>query len=165
MQDVMLQNIESDLEDLNNTRDFVKLARSQTFDFVTKDSKDLQEFFMGHNMTAVSLQSLFSLPLSTFLNEGLKNLEDKIRDKEAEMNALIHKTKNQLWEDDLKAFEEEWQKEEASWKSDTMSQVCPICEPEEEIDIGPSVKPKRTITLPSRYDGFDMGDIKKGSKK
>jgi hypothetical protein len=74
MQNVMLQNIESDLEDLRKTREFVNLARSQTFDFVTKDSKDLQEFFIGQNIAVVSLPSLLSLPLSTFLNEGLKNL-------------------------------------------------------------------------------------------
>jgi hypothetical protein len=143
MQDVMLQNIESDLMDLKNTRNFVKLARSQTFDFVTKDSKDLQEFFIGHNIAAVSLQSLLSLPLSTFLNEGLQKLEDKIQDKEEEKNALSNKTETQLWEDDLNTFEKEWQKEEASWKSDTMSQVCPICETRS--------RPKRNAKKPLRY--------------
>ncbi|KAK2398556.1 DNA topoisomerase [Trifolium repens] len=141
--DVMLQNIESDLMDLKNTRNFVKLARSQTFDFVTKDSKDLQEFFIGHNIAAVSLQSLLSLPLSTFLNEGLQKLEDKIQDKEEEKNALSNKTETQLWEDDLNTFEKEWQKEEASWKSDTMSQVCPICETRS--------RPKRNAKKPLRY--------------
>ncbi|XP_045800051.1 DNA topoisomerase 2-like [Trifolium pratense] len=123
----MSTKIESDLEDLISTRNFVEFARNQKFDFVTKDSKDLQEFFMVHNVADVSIRSLLSLPLSNFLNEGLRKLEDKITEKEKEKNALIFKKETQLWEDDLNAFEVAWKKEEASWeKSDTMS--CPICD-------------------------------------
>ncbi|GAU42668.1 hypothetical protein TSUD_398740 [Trifolium subterraneum] len=101
--DVMLENIESDLVDTKNTIEFVKLARGRKFDFFTKDIKDLQGVFIGFD----DYQSLLSLPLSTFLNEGLKKLEDEIRDKEAEKNALFNKTETQLQEDDLNTFKEE----------------------------------------------------------
>ncbi|CAJ2675445.1 unnamed protein product [Trifolium pratense] len=58
----MSAKIESDLEDLINTRNFVELAKNQKFDFVTKDSKDLQEIFIVHNVVTF-LSGLFYLYL------------------------------------------------------------------------------------------------------
>ncbi|CAJ2675450.1 unnamed protein product [Trifolium pratense] len=156
--DVMLQNIESDLIDMENTKKFVMLARSRKFDFLTEDSKDLRKICMDHNIAADSIQSLLSLPLSAFSNEGLKKVEDKIQEKEEEKNALFNKTEIQLWKDDLDTFEEEWQKEEASWKSDTMSQACPICEPpiNSNADMGQELlgRGKRTIKKPGHLNAF-----------
>ncbi|XP_045800074.1 DNA topoisomerase 2-like [Trifolium pratense] len=156
--DVMLQNIESDLIDMENTKKFVMLARSRKFGFLTEDSKDLRKICMDHNIAADSIQSLLSLPLSAFSNEGLKKVEDKIQEKEEEKNALFNKTEIQLWKDDLDTFEEEWQKEEASWKSDTMSQACPICEPpiNSNADMGQELlgRGKRTIKKPGHLNAF-----------
>ncbi|GAU28760.1 hypothetical protein TSUD_357460 [Trifolium subterraneum] len=129
----MLSNLESCCEELTNTIAFVRLVKKLNFDFLTKNSKDLQTYFKNLSVDAVRpeeqvgcdygiYQSLLSLPLSTFFDESLEKLEAKQSETKAEMDALSKKTNIDLWEDDLKAFQTEWDKEEESSKSNVMAQ-------------------------------------------
>ncbi|GAU18287.1 hypothetical protein TSUD_201750 [Trifolium subterraneum] len=98
----MLSNLKSCCKELTNTVDFVRLVRKLKFNFIIKNSKDLQTYFKNLSVDAVRpeeqvgcdygiYQSLLSLPLSTFFDESLEKLEAKQSETEAEIDALHFK--------------------------------------------------------------------------